>query len=364
MPDVIHVYCFNRTGDAKERQIKNNQTRILNTDLVPERVTFLAGNLAAPSFGIPEAVYQTLLHEVDQVIHCAWPVNFNLPLAAFTQALAGVVSLIRFSALSKRHCGIQFLSSISSVSAYPEPIVPESVVTEPAAAELGYGQSKHVAERLLDHASKTLGIEASIVRIGQVAGAARTASGWNKQEWLPSLIASSGFLKVLPETLGGVSPAEQSDMINWIPIDQLAEVVVELASYPRVSTRSRAKESTISVYQVVHPNPVPWKSLLRIIKITVEGSTSEEIEVVAYKDWVQILKDKSAQAQPGSTIDASRNPAIKLLEFYESMEHRGNPSLQLKLSMDKTIKASRSLATLESLKEEWIVGWVKEWLQG
>jgi thioester reductase-like protein len=364
MTDVAHIYCFNRTSDAKDRQIKNNQARNLDTELSPERVTFLAGDLAKHNLGLPEIKYLTLLSEVTHIIHNAWPVNFNLSLPAFTSSLSGVVSLIRFSALSRRDSAIQFFSSISSVSSYPGYNVPEAVITELSTpAAMGYGQSKHLAEQLLGYASKTLGVNTSFVRIGQVAGAARTASGWSRQEWLPSLVISSAFIRAIPETLGDASVTDEA--INWVPVDQLADVVVELTL--NSNTRNEKAEHDASVFQVVHPNPVSWSSLLLPIKKTLEAScsSSESIRVVPYAEWISILKDKSAEAEEIGSFDtmtlARKNPAMKLLDFYESLQYQGN-GLRMKLSMEKTLSSSKILQELEPLKNEWITGWVKEWI--
>ncbi|KAF2203122.1 ochratoxin A non-ribosomal peptide synthetase [Delitschia confertaspora ATCC 74209] len=370
MADVAHIYCFNRTSDAKDRQIKNHQIRDLTTDFPSERITFLAGDLSKPNFGLQESNYITLLEEITHIMHNAWPVNFNLSLSAFKSSLSGVVSLIRFSAHSRLNSKIQFFSSISSVSSYSGSIVPETVVTELSApAGTGYGQSKYLAEQLLEHASKTLGIGTSVVRIGQVAGAARTASGWNRQEWLPSLVTSSGFIGALPETLGDI-PTDWEETVNWVPIDQLANVVVELALDSHATNRDDDTNRDTSVFQIVHPNPVSWSSVLTPVKkILQESSSSSQvpIKIVPYADWLSTLKAMSIEAETVGSVDAEtiarKNPAMKLLEFYETLQEQGNRGLRTKLSMEKTMGSSKALRELEPLRDEWITGWVKEWIR-
>jgi thioester reductase-like protein len=277
-----------------------------------------------------------------------------------------VVSLVRFSSSSRWNSTIQFFSSISSVSSYPGTTVPEAVITELSTpAAMGYGQSKYIAERLLDHASKRLGINASSVRIGQIAGAAGTASGWNRQEWLPSLVTSSAFIGAIPETLGDAPAAEKE--VNWVPIDQLADVLMELALGSDTGGDGKT-EPGVSVFQVVHPNPIPWSSLLSPIIKTLEASSSthQAVKIVPYTDWLSALKAKSAEAENGGQVEAAtlarKNPAMKLLDFYESLQYQGEGGLRMKLSMEKTLKHSKTLRELEHLKEEWITGWVKEWM--
>jgi thioester reductase-like protein/acyl carrier protein len=362
--DIAHIYCLDRTADAMERLIKNNTARNLNTQVPFGRVTFLCGNLADQSLGLSANVYQTLLSQVTHVIHNAWPVNFNLPLSAFGPSLSGIVSLARFSARSRRNSSIQFFSSISNVSSFPGATVPEAVIHDmSASAEMGYGQAKYLAERLLDHASKTLKISASVIRIGQIAGAAQTATGWNRQEWLPSLVASSAFIKALPETLGDAHG--DSENINWIPIDHLADVAVELTLDSE--NQSQMVDHGMPVFQVVHPKPIPWSSVVMTIKDALEDSqTPNSIGIVPFDGWISAIKEtNNGSENPAGDDDvtlAHQNPALKLLPFYESLRHQGTGGLRKSLCMEKTLDASKILKDLQPLKDEWITGWVKEWV--
>ena len=89
---------------------------------------------------------------------------------------------------------LTFVSSLSSVTSLASSTqVPESVVVDAsAAAHTGYGESKYVAERILNEASKHIpGLSTTILRIGQIAGPVEHNSIWPAREWLPSLIVSS-----------------------------------------------------------------------------------------------------------------------------------------------------------------------------
>ena len=53
---------------------------------------------------------------------------------------------------------------------------------------MGYGESKYVAELLLEAGADKCGVPAVICRVGQLAGPVTKEKGmWNKQEWLPSV---------------------------------------------------------------------------------------------------------------------------------------------------------------------------------
>lgn len=62
---------------------------------------------------------------------------------------------------------------------------------------MGYGESKYVAEQLLEKAGKISGVSAAICRIGQLAGPVVKGGIWNTQEWLPSV----SFPRVLSSKL-------------------------------------------------------------------------------------------------------------------------------------------------------------------
>ncbi|KAF3042114.1 putative secondary metabolism biosynthetic enzyme [Didymella heteroderae] len=365
-PDVAHVYCLNRTTDAQERQANNNQSRGLATDFSPERVTFLNGDLTESDFGLPAEDYTRLLESVTHVVHNAWPVNFSLPLAAFTPSIEGVVTLIQFAARSKRNSSLQFYSSIASVFNHPASEVAETIddnLTSPLPG--GYGQSKFVAERLVDQACSTLSIRGSVVRIGQIAGAARTASGWNRHEWLPSLVTTSAYIGALPDTL-----ADGGDEVKWVPIDHLAAVLVELALIP---DDSLLEADGAAVYHIEHPNPVTWSSILPVIKSSLDcsldksGVVKQPVQLVSYEQWLSVLRAKSLEAEQDANVDYAklvrRIPGVKLIDFYEGLQDGAARGLNLALSMQRTCALSPSLPKMEPLEGSWIAGWVREWLE-
>ena len=125
-----------------------------------------------------------------------WQVDFNLNLDSFEPHIAGTRDLINLSNQSPNRPLILFTSSISTVDNWtaknPGTKVPESAFYDfsiPAA--MGYGESKYIAEQLLEKAATTSGVSAVICRVGQLAGPVVKAGGlWNKQEWLPSVSPS------------------------------------------------------------------------------------------------------------------------------------------------------------------------------
>ena len=121
-----------------------------------------------------------------------WQVDFNLNLESFEPHIAAVRDLIKLSNLSMKRPPILFTSSISTLDNWAKKNsgdkVPESAFYDfSVPAAMGYGESKYVAEQLLEKAGKISGVSAAICRIGQLAGPVVKSGVWNKQEWLPSV---------------------------------------------------------------------------------------------------------------------------------------------------------------------------------
>ena len=121
-----------------------------------------------------------------------WQVDFNLSLESFEPHIAGVRDLIDLSNQSIKKPPILFTSSISALGNWSvnhrKDKVPEHAVhdfTIPSA--IGYGESKYVAELLLEAAKDKSGVSAAICRVGQLTGPVVKDGVWNKQEWFPSV---------------------------------------------------------------------------------------------------------------------------------------------------------------------------------
>lgn len=81
---VLQIYCFNRAVDSKALQAQHSQDQGLPANFDPARVTFLTADLSSPNFGLGDSpILEEIAARVTHIIHNAWPVDFNLPLAAF-----------------------------------------------------------------------------------------------------------------------------------------------------------------------------------------------------------------------------------------------------------------------------------------
>ncbi|KAI9835516.1 MAG: hypothetical protein M1819_001967 [Sarea resinae] len=370
---VDKIYCLNRSADAREKQIQVSSSRGLPTKWDAARVSFLHTNFAKPQMGLGQDDYQHLLGTVTHIIHNAWQVDFNMPVGSFESVhIAGVRRLIDFSAVSRHRSRIFFVSSVSTVmnwfALHPGVDVPEEIIHDFAVPEaMGYGESKHLAERLLDQAGAVSNVHSVICRVGQVAGPVLRKQGkWSPQEWLPSILASSKFLNAVPDALPAGLGA-----VDWIPVDLLATIIVELM-LPDDSSSSSALSSPVStttmtaptqVTHAVNPQLTSWTALLpTVTKYLSASSHTKPIATVSFGQWL----DKLRASAPTTTDDVAvrQNPGVKLLDFYTAAyagadadaEHR-----TARLSTAGSVVRSPTLGGLQAVNEAWMERWLEQW---
>ncbi|MCJ1308867.1 hypothetical protein MMC25_002522 [Agyrium rufum] len=362
---ISRIYCLNRSKHGKERQTIVNKSRGLTTEFDPKRVIFLPAVLSEDRLGVSDSAYTSLLRETSLVIHNAWQVDFNLPLSAYEDThVKGVSNFISFSSASLYRAKILFISSIGSVgnwpSHHPNNTVPEEIISDfSVPLPMGYAESKHVSERLLSLAHDKYGTPISIIRVGQIAGPVKSDKGlWNKAEWLPSLIISSKYLGMLPDSLGSL------ETIDWIPIDLLSTIVTGLALVQDQGTSmtdgtSECSIDATTVYHAVNPNLAAWSTIVPTAQEFL-GSTTKIVPLAA---WIQQLK---ASADSSLTEDDfAKNPAPKLLDFYQSLipGSVGTTATQVRLGTQKTERTSAGLHTLGSISPDWMRLWMGQWFR-
>ena len=290
LPQVHKVFCFNRSSNAKERQLEAQRTRGLPEELQSRRVEFFQVNLEHECLGLSTEIYYRLSTATDLVIHNAWPVDFNRNLASFKPTIIGVTHLINFcmhrtlqTQSTSKHAGnnfaqafpikLFFISSVGATSNWGSAAptsrsqVPEVEIADWKVARTGYGQSKLLSERLITHAAASVGLPANIVRVGQLAGPVQKdlKGKWTEREWIPSIIRSSQALKALPQTLG------PTETVDWVPVDLaariLCDVIVHFWHAPsQAIARGKRKSSTPRFYHVVNPNKATWEGLVPTIR--------------------------------------------------------------------------------------------------
>lgn len=349
---VRRIYCLNRDATAGERQKILMAAKGLSSAFNGKEVKFFQANFSKPYFGMSLSNYTELLGVATLVIHNAWAVDFNQPLERLASThIRGVRQFIDFSSRSALKALILFVSSSSAVASWIpgsktiEAIPEEIIESWEAAADTGYSRAKLVAERILAAASVIFDIPAAVVRVGQIAEPSTHLGEWPKQEWLPSILASSKIVGKLPSTLGYL------EVIDWVPVDAVASAVLSLAK----SSSDRGHDDTIGVYHIVNPRKTTWSRLLPTIQKRLD------LDTVSPLQWLQLVR-QSSSTEVNSEVAGGHAPALKFIEFFEgAMLIESGDEIALPLAADKTIKACSSIEKLGAINGELMNLWFDQW---
>jgi thioester reductase-like protein len=327
-PSVAHIHCLNRRVPTHQTSDGASDGKHFDS----QRVSFWKTDFSRPDLGMKPEILAKLQEETTLIIHNAWAVNFNLSLASFKPLLSGVVNLINFCSSAVRSPHLFFISSVSSVLGHQidSHIIPEAVITTNLPAPNGYANSKYLAEQLLLHAAHK-GFEGmSLARVGQVGGAVQSSGLWNKNEWLPSLILSSLHVGAIPDDIGNTL-----GYIDWMPIDTLAEVLVELALRNDATTSERP----VNVFHPVNQQPLTWKDVRDAFSESLSRHSGKKIKTTPFADWIELVRSDVESASKDVDLKAllAMNPAAKLLDFfYDVLKSRSTRN-----SLETAITAER-----------------------
>jgi thioester reductase-like protein len=299
-------------------------------------------DLGAEKFGLHQERYSKLVSEVDVIIFNSWHPNFSLPIEAFEKPfLQAIRTTIDWAIASPHQPRITFISSIAAVGNWSvvhplNPVMPEEPATDSdIAMEMGYGESKCVAEQLLVRANDIAGVPVSIVRAGQIGGPSILEQGpWPEQAWLSSIIKTSKVLGVLPTKVSSV---------DWIPVDSLAIGISNVAL-----NIDQHSEKAPRVFNMVHPTPMPWKTCTDAIEKSFHISAKE----TSLPEWL----DRLEQAGQGSGIDAPHLQAMDIQPFLRSLGE-GREAL----TKCHTSNAEALSGDVAELSDALIADWFSTW---
>ncbi|CAK7216988.1 hypothetical protein SCUCBS95973_002999 [Sporothrix curviconia] len=349
---VKKIYCLNRSDDARARQQAAFEARGKAYDLA-SKAEFLAVSMGDAHFGVGKDVFRRLQASVDVFVHSAWKVDFHHGLASFADThIRGVRHLVDFALASERQPHLFYVSSLSSVGRWPA--VRPGAVTEDylsnyrLALDMGYGESKHVAEKILEAATVRSGVHATILRVGQIAGPLADDGGqWNPAEWLPSLVKSSLALGCLPSSM---------NTVEWIPVDTLAGIMRDLVQHDYA-------ERAAGVYNLVNPRAGSCDELVGVVKKHWDVAGTP-VEVVLFPAWLEALRSASASSPASATAaDLDNIPALKIVDFYEGLAAEAALPESERITYEKSRgrKHSKTMAELGPIDGAAMATWLKQW---
>ncbi|KAL9623093.1 MAG: hypothetical protein Q9160_002607 [Pyrenula sp. 1 TL-2023] len=338
---VSFVYCLNRTADAQQRTEKRVTEIGVDERSVQKKLRFLTISLREQQLKLSGIDYQTVLAEVDTIIYNSWNSDFSLPLQSFEKPfLQGLRNIIDWCNSSSRFARIVFISSISSVGNWSkihqdQKTIPEYPIRDcNVALNLGYGESKCVAERILAVANERSGTPVSIVRTGQIGGASGTSTAvpWASQDWLLSIQKTSKAL--------GVAPTHVA-LLDWMPVDKFADAVSHVAQYTDLMS------SELHVFNLSHPQPSPWS----VVTQTLKEQFNIDAELVKLPEWVKRVEE----AWTKGTADISDIPAVKFLDFFKSLGE-GREDMRCEISYGRRLPE----IAVEPITVETLARWFRQ----
>ncbi|CAK7213836.1 putative NRPS-like protein biosynthetic cluster [Sporothrix eucalyptigena] len=342
-PAVKMVYCLNRSDDAKSRQEAGFKARGKTYDL-ESKTEFLTVSLNDQQFGLEAVAFRRLRNSVDILIHNAWKVDFNHRLVSFEDThIRGVRHIVDFVLGSERQPHLFYVSSLSSVGNWQA--VRAGAVTEEylsdyrVALAMGYGESKHVAEKILEVATTRSNLHATILRVGQISGPLAEDGGqWNPAEWLPSLVRSSLTLGCLPDSM---------NTVEWIPVDALAGIVRDILHHDY-------SESVSGVYNLVNPTVGSWDELVGVVQKHWEAAR-KPVKVVPFQEWLAALQSAIA--------DVDELPALKIADFYQGLAAEASLPERDRITYEtgRGQKNSETMAKLGPIDGAAMTTWLKQW---
>lgn len=338
---IKRIICLNRSADGgRTTQPAVNKTRGLCTRF--SKTEFYHADLSTKNLGLEDDVYEELLDSADYFIHCAWPVNFNHSVQTFEPQIRGVSNLLNFASQTKKRLPIVFLSSIGSVDLWNKSgPIPESHLPDLGLSSNGYGQSKMISSAILFHGMEQLNIPSKIVRVGQIAGPRNELGAWNKSEWLPSIIASSLQLGLLPKELGW------QDIVQWMPVEDVASALLEISG---IKSQPPASDMT-GYFNLLNPSQVHWEDLASAVQ-EFYSQKGYPLEIVSLATWVEAVE--------ASASNGGSHPATKLLETFKSMLSEAG-STGPGWSLDRAKTASTTLRQMEPITPEMMQRWCRQW---
>ncbi|KAI0543532.1 hypothetical protein F4679DRAFT_568274 [Xylaria curta] len=360
-PRVAEIYCLSRGDDGKNRMRSVFQDLNLPHSVDDGRLFFMPIDLGKPHLGLSSDHLTVLLSRANIVIHNAWRVDFSWSFDSYEDHyLRSVRELITLSSLSPLQPRIVFVSSVSSVQEWAA-VFPDSLVGEAplesyrVSSPLGYGQSKHVAERALAIASVVSGTPVTILRVGQVAGPTdpgRLSSRWSTDEWIPSLAAISKVLQLIPNDI---------PPIDWVPVDLASRSIVELALVQCDREDVCNEYPLLKVFNVVNPELSPWTTFVDAMQrqLRYSGAETGECLEVPLGKWVDAL----IRTDPSTMPDAVARSSTKILPFFQHLAATGARGVALhpKFHTDNAVKSSKTMRNMAKIDEQLIRRWLEQW---
>ncbi|KAL2911431.1 hypothetical protein HK105_209101 [Polyrhizophydium stewartii] len=220
------VVCLVRAESdaaATARLISTSKKHLAWSDawLRDGRVRAVAGDLSAERFGLSDAVWDALCHEVDVIIHNGALVHWFYPYSEMRGPnVIGTRTGLQL-ATTHRLKPLHFVSTGSTL-AHGDTLEDTDLEMSRTSLVGGYAQSKWVAEKLVMRA-RSRGVPATIFRPNRITGDSRNGV-CNTDDFVWRLVKGAAQLGKIPR---------DPRVVNMSAVDHVAACLVEIALSPR-----------------------------------------------------------------------------------------------------------------------------------
>ncbi len=280
-----HVVCLVRAPSpelARARVLSSLSRRgcSIDPDLFEARVSCLCADIARPRFDLSPEAFRGLSERVDAILHVAAKVSMLLPYETLRASnVLAVEWVLRLAAIGKPKT-VHHVSTVEILAdmdrGQPDALAERAATSSPALLEGGYGQSKWVAEKLIEQ-GRERGLQAYIHRPGRLTGHSRSGA-FNDDDFLVQLLDACGRIGAAPMLDVGV---------DMTPVDVASRALVQLVK----SEPARAR------FHLVHPEPLAWGALLETVI-----ALGYPLRVVPHSRWRSMLHDLTARDERATFV--------------------------------------------------------------
>ncbi|MDP9152270.1 MAG: amino acid adenylation domain-containing protein [Myxococcota bacterium] len=269
-----HVICLVRAqtpGDALRRVLASLARWKCPVDAttLASRLTVVCGDVEQRDLGLEAATFRKLSESIDTIFHVAAQVNMLLPYDSLRASNVLAVESVLRLATTGRPKTVHHVSTVEVLADTDRhaqgALAERRASASPALLESGYGQTKWVAEKLVDSARER-GVPAIIHRPGRLMGHSSTGA-FNASDFLVRLIAAC--------TQVGAAP-RLDVLVDFTPVDCASRALVQLAQTGREA----------AAFHIVHPHPPSWATLLATL-----AELGYRLRVVPLAKWRSLLHE-------------------------------------------------------------------------
>ncbi len=264
------VYCLVRGhDDAPLNRIRKTLQRYgIWNDGFESRLHAIVGDLQSPRLGLPEATWDFLARELDEIYHCGAAVNWVLSYEGLRSSnVLGTRELLRLACDCKPK-PFHFVSSLAACyTTLPMEEVSErdEMLAYLGGIHLGYAQSKCVAESLVRRANER-GLPATIHRPSLITGDGMTGCS-NAEDLLSTMMRGCIEMRSAPN-------------LDWsldcCAVDYVADAIVGL---------SHQATNSLQVFHLSNQTRRHWREV--VLWMNLFGYS---IRLVPYREWLSQLR--------------------------------------------------------------------------